>query len=81
MEKELERIRTRMAQINEEVESLNSACAEELAKLTEGVTSRILSFAQKEELESTVEKYTKRIAKLLVELEELEEEKKIWEEE
>ena len=80
MEKELERIETRMAQINEEVESLNSACAEELAKQSAGITSRILSYSQKEVMNRVVEKYTKKIAKLLVELEELEEEKKIWEE-
>ena len=73
MNKELDKLLKRIDTINEEIRKLNDACAEAIAVATKGVDSRILSYAQEEELNSVIDSYTQKIAKLVVELEELEE--------
>lgn len=78
MQEQIKRIDDRMFEIDRLIIELNNACAEEIAKITEGVDSRILSYSQEQELQQVVEKFTSQLAELIVEREELEEEKKIW---
>ena len=80
IEEEIKKIEERLHQIEHEIIDLNNACAEEMASVTGGVETRILSYAKEQELNQIIDNYTGKIAKLLVEKEELEEEKKIWEE-
>lgn len=78
MQEEIKKIDDRMFEIDRLIIEINNECAEEMAKITKGVDSRILSYAQEQELQQAVEKYTSKLAKLIAEREELEEDKKIW---
>ena len=78
IEEEIKRIDERRHQIEHEIIDLNNSCAEEMAGVTNGVETRILSYAKEQELNEIIENYTSKIAKLLVEKEELEEEKRMW---
>ena len=76
MNKELEKLNADIDKLNLEIQNLNDACAEALAKIAGDGSTRILSYNQEQELNKTIDYYTKRLAKLIVDLEELEELKK-----
>lgn len=57
--------------LKNEIEELNSKCADEIAKITEGVNSRILPYGKETELDEIINKYTKLLAPKIVDLEEL----------
>lgn len=78
MYKNIDQINKRIDVLNVEIQKLNDECADKLAHITEGVTSRIMSYAQEEEMNNTIDHYTKKLAILIVELEELEEIKKYY---
>ena len=77
MNKELEKVNKDIGRLNQEIQQVNDECAEKLAEITGGGSTRLLSYGQEEELNKMVDVYTKKVAKLIVELEELEEIKKI----
>ena len=80
-EEEVEKIDQQIHEIEHQIADLNNECAEEMAAITGGDTTRVLSYAKEQELNKTIEKFTSKIAKLLVLKEELEEERRIWLEE
>lgn len=59
------------ASIKNEIEKLNNECAEKMANIVGKSNTRILSYSKQQELDKTIEFYTKKIAKLVVDLEEL----------
>ena len=73
MQEEIKKIDDRMFEIDRLIIEVNNECAEEMAKVTQGLDTRILSYAQEQELQQVVENYTSKLAKLIVEREELEE--------
>lgn len=73
MDEELEKINHEIDHLSEYIKGLNDACAESIAKITGNAGGRILSYAQEEELNKTIDYYTKILAPLIVDLEELEE--------
>lgn len=77
---EIERIEHRIMEIDAQIVELNNSCAEAMAEITGYEDTRILSYSKEEELNKVIDNYTSKIAKLIVEKEELEEEKRIWEE-
>ena len=66
MGKHIESVEEKIKKIDEEIENLNDACASEMAEVLGGVTGRILSYAKQEEVDRIIEKYTKKIAVLMV---------------
>ena len=78
MEEQIKRIDDRMMEIDRLIIEKNNECAEAMANITGGADTRILSYAKEQELQEVIEKFTGELAKLIVEREELEEEKKIW---
>ena len=78
MNPEYEKLEREIADINAEIEHLNELCAVKLNEITGNKESRIMSFGEEEKLKKTVDEYTKKIAKLIVELEELEEVRRIF---
>lgn len=81
MNPEYEKLEREIDDINAEIQRLNDLCALKLNELTQDSDSRIMSYGQTQEINETVDKYTVKIAKLIVELEELEEVKRIFLEE
>lgn len=75
---EFEKLEKEIADLNAEIEQLNESCAIKLNEITGNKDSRIMSFGEEEKLKATVDEYTKRLAKLIVELEELEEVKRLF---
>ena len=73
MNEEFEKLKDEIAQKQAEIQSLNMACAEAANKLLQGKDTRILAYSDQQKLDSVVEKYTTKIARLMVEVEELEE--------
>ena len=55
----------------QQVDKLNSECAEKMAAILEGKNTRILSYNDQKALDDTIEYYTKRIAKRVVDIEDL----------
>ena len=78
MNPEYEKLEKEIASTSAEIERLNDLCAVKLNELTSNRTSRIMSYAEEQAINETVENYTKKIAKLIVDLEELEEIKRIY---
>lgn len=70
---EFKKLENEIEKLRSEIIRLNDICAEKLAEITKDKTSRVLSYATTQEIEETVDRYTKKLAKLIVELEELEE--------
>ena len=66
-------IEEEIEQLNNEIDRLNDECAEKMAEVLGGVEARILSYSQQQEMDKIINTYTKMIAKLVVEKEELEE--------
>lgn len=71
MGKHIESVEEKIKKIDEEIEKLNDACASEMAEVLGGVTGRILSYAKQEEVDRIIEKYTKKIAVLMVDKDEI----------
>lgn len=61
--------------LNNEIDRLNDECAEKMSEVLGDVQGRILSYAKEQEVNKIIDRYTKKIAKLVVEKEELEESK------
>lgn len=66
-------IEEEIEKLNQEIDRLNDECAEKMAEVLGGVESRILSYSQQQAMDKIIDTYTKKIAKLVVEKEELEE--------
>lgn len=77
MNSEYQKIVDEIEQKGAQVLKLNDECAEKIKELTGTSNSRILPYGVKEKLNSTIDSYTKKIASLLLDIEELEEVKKI----
>jgi len=75
---EYEKLLKQIDKLKTEINRLNDACAEKLNQVAGNNTSRILSYAQEEEINKTVDVYTKKIAKLVLDLEELEEVNRLY---
>lgn len=63
----------RIKEISAEIDRLNDECADKMSEVLGDVKSRILSFSKEQEVNKIVDHYTKKIARLVVEKEELEE--------
>lgn len=72
MKTKLNNIDAEIEKLNLKIEQLNNDCASAMAKITGDGNARVLSYAKEVELNETIEKYTKVLAKLIVDLEELE---------
>lgn len=62
--------------IKQQIEVLSEECAVKIDEVLAGSKSRVVSFSQQEKIDKIIEDNTKKTAKLIVDLEELEEEKK-----
>lgn len=72
MGKELDRINQKIEKINHQMQLINDECTTKIAEIAGGSSSRILSYTKEEELNKTIDEHTKKLSKLIVELEELE---------
>lgn len=78
MNSEFEKLEKEIAEVNQEIIRLNDECAVKLGQVAGNRKSRIMSYAEEQEINETVDTYTKQIAKLILDLEELEEVKRIY---
>lgn len=78
MNKELEKLYNEIDELKAEIERINDECAMELAEFMGNNNSRILSYAQQQALSETIDKHTKKLAPLILKLEELEEVKSMF---
>lgn len=78
MNSEFEKLEKEIAELNQQIIQLNDECAVKLGQIASNRKSRILSYAEEQGINEAVETYTKQIAKLILDLEELEEVKRIY---
>ena len=63
----------KIAKIYAEIDRLNDECAAKMAEVIGSTETRILSYTKQQEVDRLISEYTKKIAKFVVDKEELEE--------
>ena len=73
MNKELEKLYQEIDELKAEIDKINEDCATAISEFAGANDRRILSYAQQQELDEIIDKHTKKLASLILKLEELEE--------